>query len=123
MKNKNYQKQAAALFALLTIGSAFVNAYGMVASVGEQIIAFISALITYAVIVCLFLTYLNIDAISIKARTRIGVSFVIMTIVESVYPMVLYSDQTLPTDYYFVFFVQLILNTYIAKVISNERTS
>lgn len=123
MRNINNQKKAIVLFALLTVGSAFVNAYGMVASVWEQVIAFFSALITYAVIVSLFSIFMNVDVINSKIRTYIGISFVGMTIVENVCPLILYSNQTLPHDYYFVFFIQLMLNAYIAKVVVNERNS
>ncbi len=123
MRNINNQKKAIVLFAFLTVGSAFLNAYGMVASVLEQVISFFSTLITYAVIVTLFTVFMGADVIRSKIRTYIGVSFVLMTIVENVCPMILYSNQTLPDDYYFVFFIQLILNVYIAKVIANERNS
>ncbi|WP_285348964.1 hypothetical protein [Vibrio sp. D173a] len=123
MRNINNQKKAIVLFAFLTVGSAFLNAYGMVASVLEQVISFFSTLITYAVIVTLFTVFMGADVIKSKIRTYIGVSFVLMTIVENVCPMILYSNQTLPDDYYFVFFIQLILNVYIAKVIANERNS
>lgn len=123
MLNINNQKKAIVLFAFLTVGSAFLNAYGMVASVLEQVISFFSTLITYAVIVTLFSVFMGADVIDSKIRTYIGISFVLMTIVENVCPMILYSDQTLPDDYYFVFFIQLILNVYIAKVIAHERNS
>ena len=123
MRNINNQRKAIVLFAFLTVGSAFLNAYGMVASVLEQVISFFSTLITYAVIVTLFTVFMGADVIKSKIRTYIGVSFVLMTIVENVCPMILYSNQTLPDDYYFVFFIQLILNVYIAKVIANERNS
>ncbi|HHF2888688.1 TPA: hypothetical protein ACVO0J_004685 [Vibrio diabolicus] len=123
MLNINNQKKAIVLFAFLTVGSAFLNAYGMVASVLEQVISFFSTLITYAVIVTLFSVFMGADVIDSKIRTYIGISFVLMTIVENVCPMILYSNQTLPDDYYFVFFIQLILNVYIAKVIAHERNS
>ena len=123
MRNINNQKKAIVLFAFLTVGSAFLNAYGMVASVLEQVISFFSTLITYAVIVTLFTVFMGADVIKSKIRTYIGVSFVLMTIVENVCPIILYSNQTLPDDYYFVFFIQLILNVYIAKVIANKRNS
>ncbi|ENV5866312.1 MULTISPECIES: hypothetical protein [Vibrio] len=123
MLNINNQKKAIVLFAFLTVGSAFLNAYGMVASVLEQVISFFSTLITYAVIVTLFSVFMGADVIDSKIRTYIGISFVVMTIVENVCPMILYSNQTLPDDYYFVFFIQLILNVYIAKVIAHERNS
>lgn len=123
MLNINNQKKAIVLFAFLTVGSAFLNAYGMVASVFEQVISFFSTLITYAVIVTLFSVFMGADVIDSKIRTYIGISFVVMTIVENVCPMILYSNQTLPDDYYFVFFIQLILNVYIAKVIAHERNS
>ncbi|HHX8369151.1 hypothetical protein [Vibrio alginolyticus] len=123
MLNINNQKKAIVLFAFLTVGSAFLNAYGMVASVLEQVISFFSTLITYAVIVTLFSVFMDADVIDSKIRTYIGISFVLMTIVENVCPMILYSNQTLPDDYYFVFFIQLILNVYIAKVIAHERNS
>lgn len=123
MLNINNQKKAIVLFAFLTVGSAFLNAYGMVASVLEQVISFFSTLITYAVIVTLFSVFMGTDVIDSKIRTYIGISFVLMTIVENVCPMILYSNQTLPDDYYFVFFIQLILNVYIAKVIAHERNS
>ncbi|HHF3206067.1 TPA: hypothetical protein ACPJ2F_001384 [Vibrio diabolicus] len=123
MLNINNQKKAIVLFAFLTVGSAFLSAYGMVASVLEQVISFFSTLITYAVIVTLFSVFMGADVIDSKIRTYIGISFVLMTIVENVCPMILYSNQTLPDDYYFVFFIQLILNVYIAKVIAHERNS
>ncbi|MEZ9416961.1 hypothetical protein AB4189_22740, partial [Vibrio sp. 10N.286.49.E1] len=72
MQTTNYQKQAMILFALLTIGSAFVNAYGMVATISEQVISFISSLISYIVIVALFLRFTNVDVINSKYRTLIG---------------------------------------------------
>lgn len=118
MKNITYGKQALVLLILLTAGSAFINASSLVASTGEQVIAFIQELITYVVIFLLALTFLKIETISAKVRKGVGISFVLMTIVESVYPMALYHDQTLPSNYLFVFSVQLMLNIYIAKVIS-----
>jgi hypothetical protein len=118
LKNISYGKQALVLFILLTVGSALINASSFVASFGEQVIAFVQELITYAVILLLALTFLNVELISAKVRKGVGISFVLVTIVETIYPMVLYHDQTLPADYLFVFSVQLMLNIYIAKVIS-----
>lgn len=121
--NKQYKKQALALFLFLTVGSAFSNAYALVASLGEQIIAFVSALITYAVIVSLFLTFVGSDVLAGKVRKYIAVSFVLMTIIENVYPMILYYEQTLPSNYLFLFSIQLLVNGFMAKVISHERSA
>lgn len=107
MQTNNYQKQAMILFSLLTVGSAFVNAYGLNSTIGEQIIAFISSLISYIVIVSLFLRFTNVDIISLKYRTLIGASFVCVTILENVYPMVMLSSQALTKEYYVIFSIKL----------------
>ncbi|MEZ9623716.1 hypothetical protein AB4561_10450 [Vibrio sp. 10N.222.55.A3] len=120
MQTNNYQKQAMILFALLTIGSAFVNAYGMNATIGEQLIAFISSLISYIVIVSLFLRFANVDVINSKYRTLIGASFVCITILENVYPMVIFSSHALTREYYVIFSIKLVVNSYVANVIVNE---
>lgn len=120
MRTNNYQKQAMILFALLTIGSAFVNAYGMNATIGEQLIAFISSLISYIVIVSLFLRFANVDVINSKYRTLIGASFVCITILENVYPMVIFSSHALTREYYVIFSIKLVVNSYVANVIVNE---
>ncbi|ROR27003.1 hypothetical protein [Vibrio crassostreae] len=120
MQTNNYQKQAMILFALLTIGSAFVNTYGMNATIGEQLIAFISSLISYIVIVSLFLRFANVDVINSKYRTLIGASFVCITILENVYPMVIFSSHALTREYYVIFSIKLVVNSYVANVIVNE---
>ncbi|WKY59295.1 hypothetical protein Q5H80_06600 [Vibrio sp. SNU_ST1] len=120
MQTTNYQKQAMILFALLTIGSAFVNAYGMVATISEQIISFISSLISYIVIVSLFLRFTNVDVINSKYRTLIGASFVCITILENIYPMVMFRSQVLTREYYVIFSIKLAINSYIANVIVHE---
>ncbi|MEZ8747371.1 hypothetical protein A163_19345 [Vibrio tasmaniensis 1F-267] len=120
MQTTNYQKQAMILFALLTIGSAFVNAYGMVATISEQVISFISSLISYIVIVALFLRFTNVDVINSKYRTLIGASFVCITILENIYPMVMLRSQALTREYYVIFSIKLAINSYIANVIVHE---
>ncbi|CDU07941.1 conserved membrane hypothetical protein [Vibrio coralliirubri] len=120
MQTSNYQKQAMILFSLLTVGSAFVNAYGLNSTIGEQIIAFISSLISYIVIVSLFLRFTNVDIISLKYRTLIGASFVCVTILENIYPMVMLNSQALTKEYYVIFSIKLVINSYIANVIVNE---
>ncbi|WP_299134606.1 hypothetical protein [uncultured Vibrio sp.] len=120
MQTNNYQKQAIILFSLLTSSSAFVSAYGMTASFGEQIIAFMSSLVSYIIVVSLFLKFTNVDVISSKYRTLIGVSFVCTTILENIYPMILFRSEALTTEYYLIFSIQLVISMYIASVTMDE---
>nr|WP_241906644.1 hypothetical protein [Vibrio lentus] len=101
------------------IGSTFFNIDLTVASTGEQVISFVSAFITYVVIICLFLRFTNVDVISSNYRILIGVSFVGMTILENVYPVILYSDQIFITEYYVIFCIELVLSIYVTNVIIN----
>ncbi len=119
MQTNNDQKQAIILCALLIIGSTFFNVDVMVASISEQVISFVSTLITYVVIICLFLRFTNMDVISSNYRILIGVSFVGMTILENVYPVTLYSDQIFITEYYVIFCIELVLSIYVTYVIIN----
>ncbi|MEZ8629839.1 hypothetical protein AB6D56_04770 [Vibrio lentus] len=119
MQTNNDQKQAIILCALLIIGSTFFNVDLMLASTGEQVISFVSSLITYVVIICLLLRFTNVDVISSNYRILIGVSFVGMTILENVYPVILYSDQIFITEYYVIFCIELVLSIYVTNVIIN----
>ncbi|MEZ9649270.1 hypothetical protein AB4236_03265 [Vibrio lentus] len=101
------------------MGSTFFNIDLTVASTGEQVISFVSAFITYVVIICLFLRFTNVDVISSNYRILIGVSFVGMTILENVYPVILYSDQIFITEYYVIFCIELVLSIYVTNVIIN----
>ncbi|MFA0015710.1 hypothetical protein AB4391_20515 [Vibrio lentus] len=119
MQTNNDQKQAIILCALLTIGSTFFNVDVMVTSVGEQVISFVSTFITCVVSICLLLRFTNVDVISSHYRILIGVSFIGMTILENVYPVILYSDQIFITEYYVIFCIELVLSIYVTNVIIN----
>ncbi len=109
------------LLLILTVGSAFINAYGTVGDLIEKIIAFITPLLVYIAIIALAAKVKGVKIFSAKFLRYFSVMYVVMTIIENIYPMIIYSDQTLPSNYLTVFFLQLSMNIYIARIISNEH--
>lgn len=103
------------------LGSAYVNALDTVGDNTEKVIAFISPLIAFVVIAAL-IGKLQGKNLFLPIQVKvIAILFVAMTIIEHIYPVFRYSDQTLPSDYWTLFFIQFLLNAYIAKVITNEH--
>ncbi|BCL70536.1 hypothetical protein TUMSATVNIG1_24980 [Vibrio nigripulchritudo] len=111
------------LLAILAGGSAFMNAYNTVGDTVEQAIAFVTPLLAYIAIIALVGIYQKVKIFSDKFISYFSVFFILFTILENVYPMYLYRDQTLPNDYLVLFFLQLLLNIYIVKVIRSEQNS
>ncbi|WP_414931850.1 hypothetical protein [Vibrio europaeus] len=106
---------------ILTLGSAYMNASNAVGDSVEIFIAFLSPLLAYVAIAALIAKYQGIELFSSKAIKYFSIIFIATTIAETVYPAFIYRGQTLPTDLWTIFAIQLLLNIYIVRVIRNEQ--
>ncbi len=117
------KKQALILLSVLLFGAAFVNAFAVVGDVVEKVIGFITSLLGYGAVIFLFAAYKGIPIFNQKVMSLFSVLFLVMTVVETFYPVFIYRDQTFPSDYFTVFFLQFLMNVYIVKVVLYECSS
>lgn len=118
MQKKSYQWHAILLLIFLIVGSAVMYALGMVASSVEKVIGFLSSAINYPIIIALFLTFRGVDLLGYRVRKHLSIWFVVVTLLEGIVPVFIYADQQTPNDYYTMLALQILLNLYIAKVIT-----
>ncbi|KJY88624.1 hypothetical protein TW84_14030 [Vibrio neptunius] len=121
MRDNTYTSSPFILLLLLTVVSALMYALGMVASISEQVIGFLASLTNYPIVITLFLSFKGVDLLGRNVRKVLAVWFVLITILEGLYPVFLYANQEIPSDYYTLLSLQILLNLYIAKVITDER--
>ena len=105
------------LFLFIVLTSSFINAYGTVGDVIEKSISFLSPCVTFFVIAGLFAKYRGVEVFTKIEGKLIASMYVIMTVLNHVYPMIRYHEQTLPAQYLTIFFIQLIINIYIARAL------
>ncbi|KAB5596945.1 hypothetical protein O4N82_23745 [Vibrio parahaemolyticus] len=114
------KKQALILLLIILTGAAFVNAFAKVGDIVEQAIEFITTLLGYGAVIALFAAYKGIPLLEKKVLSVIAVFYIFMTVIEAFYPVFIYREQTLPADYFTVFFLQFAMNVYIVKVVLHE---
>lgn len=105
---------------ILVAGSAYVNAINTVGDWVEHVNAFISPVLTYIAIAALFGKYQGFNIFSRTFIKYFSILFIVMTVVDTAYPAFIYREQNFPPDFWVVFFVQLLLNIYIVRVITSE---
>ncbi|GLT17088.1 hypothetical protein GCM10007938_08650 [Vibrio zhanjiangensis] len=108
------------LFLFIVLTSAFMNGYNHYGDMVEKAIAMVTPLLTYAVIIALFVKFKGVDLFSRTQLRVMAVLYVIMVLIEYGYPMIIYRDQTLPPDYLTFMSLQFTLNVIIARTIINE---
>ncbi|ANW25916.1 hypothetical protein BA953_17145 [Vibrio coralliilyticus] len=114
------RKLSLALFLFIVLSSAFMNGYNHYGDMVEKAIAVITPLLTFAVIIALFAKFKGVSLFSKMQLRVMAILYVVMVLVEYGYPMIIYSDQTLPDNYLFTLALQFTLNVVIARTILDE---
>ncbi|MDA9557075.1 hypothetical protein N9R79_06180 [Vibrio sp.] len=112
------QKFSLALLIFLLAGSALSNAILVSGEVVEQVISAISTVLSYAMVVCLFVKFKGSDIIGKKVMHILAGVFVAFTFIEGLAPVLIYSEQSFPSSFFTLFSIQLVINLFIARVIT-----
>ncbi|KJY86357.1 hypothetical protein TW84_19880 [Vibrio neptunius] len=108
---------------VLMLGSAYMNAYNEVGDSIEITIAFISPLLAYVAIAALIAKFQGLELFSSNFIKYFSVALIATTIAETAYPAFIYRDQTVPSDLWTIFSIQLLFNIYIVRVIKNDQSN
>ncbi|EGQ8030276.1 hypothetical protein V8068_001180 [Vibrio parahaemolyticus] len=119
--NIKFNRRAISVLALLGVGYSILSAVSKVGDGVEVFLALASNMLMFVAIVLLAFEVIRMPVISQSTAKLFGVSLIAVTIVEAVYPALIYSDQTTPSSYWMIFFIQLAINVYIARIICHER--
>ncbi|GEM77523.1 hypothetical protein [Vibrio sagamiensis] len=125
MQRKYNQTSALLVLLFLIFGSALLYANGIVASPLEKVIGFLSSFFNYPIAIALFLTFKGSELLSYSFRKYLAISFILVFLLEKLTPLYIYSEQGIPKNYLTMTALQLLLNLFIAKVIThgnNKRT-
>lgn len=110
-------KMALVAFLYIAIISAAANALGIVGDYVEQMIGFISPLLMFVVVAVLLAQWQGMELFNKKVRLALAVLLLIITIIEYVYPMLAYSEQTFSPNHTTLLFVEFSINAVIARIL------
>lgn len=103
---------------VLIVGPAFLNANSTIGDHVEKAIAFASPILGMIAIVLLLSKWRGIEAFSVGFIRWFSGVFISMTVIESVYPIFAYAEQTPPSDYWSTFAIQFFFNLYIVGILN-----
>ncbi|MFL0951036.1 hypothetical protein [Vibrio parahaemolyticus] len=116
-----FNRRAISVLTILGVGYSILSAVAKVGDGVEVFLALASNMLMFAAIVLLAFEVIRMRVISQATAKLFGVSLIAVTIAEAVYPALIYSDQTTPSSYWMIFFIQLAINVYIARIICHDR--
>ncbi|EGR3070255.1 hypothetical protein DMW20_11890 [Vibrio parahaemolyticus] len=118
-QNEKAKPRAEYLLMFLGLGYSILSGVGKVGDKVEMFLSFFSSLLMFAAIILLAFKVAGKKVMNHKAAKTFGIVFVSTTVVEAVYPALIYSDQGTPTAYWMILFIQVAINAYIAEVIKS----
>lgn len=86
----------------------------------EKIIQFLTQITTFLVIISLFSIWKKSELIGSRTLKILAVWYPFIGIVRSVYPVIEYSEQTIPTSYIYAQSLELLLALFIAGIFLQE---
>lgn len=113
--NRRYAPLVGFLYVVLS--SSIVHSMSTVGDYVEHAIKFISPVAMFFVVVALYSKYKNLSFFNKLECKVIAVSYVLITLLEYMYPVLRYWDQNFGSAYYSLFLVELGINAAIARVI------
>ncbi len=115
------QVKSLLFFLLIVVSASFMTAYGTFGDYVEKLVSFLYSLTTFFVVIVLFSRFRKANLFSAFERKAIAISYLLITVLQNVYPMVIYSDQKLPSTYLTIFFIQLVIALSIARITTYDK--
>lgn len=103
---------------VLIFGPAYLSASAEIGDHIEKAIAFASPILGLIAIVALLTKWRGVELFGRDFIRGFSGVFLIMTLLAGIYPVFAYAEQTLPSDYWFTFFVQFSFNLYIVSILN-----
>lgn len=113
-------KTASLLLLFLLVTSSLVTAMSYVGNYFEQVLEFLAAFITFLLITGLFAKVKRVEIFSRPQLKIMCITFLSVFVIKEVYMLYEYSDQTLPSGYFFTITIQALLNLLIVKVLLHD---
>lgn len=115
-------KRISGLIVLVLVGAmAIASGYSYVGDIIEQGLNGLSLLLTYLVVIGLFGIWRETVLFKPREATLIAIAYPIVTVMAYVYPLVEYSEQTPPSDWWFTFSVDLIIAMFISHILWRNK--
>ncbi|EPO2953287.1 hypothetical protein ACT7TX_003484 [Vibrio cholerae] len=113
-------KLAGSLFIIILTIISMSTAISFIGNNTEKIITFLSQFVTLLVVVGLFCAWQNTTFISKSFNKFISIAYPTLTVLASLYPILEYSEQTIPSTYIYFQSLQIILSLIIASILLKE---
>ncbi|SIO96679.1 hypothetical protein [Vibrio spartinae] len=113
-------KLAGFMFAFTVLSIALATAFDYIGTTIEQVIQFVSQLMTFFVVIALFGVWKKIDLFTHKSMKIIAVLYPIIIIIRTIYPVLEYTEQTIPRVYILAQSIEVILSLVIAGIFLRE---
>ncbi|MDW6092030.1 hypothetical protein [Vibrio rhizosphaerae] len=113
-------KLAGFMFVFIVLSIALATAFDYVGTTIEQVIQFVTQLMTFFVVIALFGVWKKIDLFTHKSMRIIAVLYPIIIIIRTVYPLLEYTEQTIPRIYIFSQSIEIILSLVVAGIFLRE---
>ncbi|QMV13479.1 hypothetical protein [Vibrio spartinae] len=109
-------KLAGFMFAFIVLSIALATAFDYVGTTIEQVIQFITQLMTFFVVIALFGVWKKVDLFTHKSMKIIAVLYPIIIIIRTIYPVLEYTEQTIPRVYILAQSIEVILSLVVAGI-------
>jgi hypothetical protein len=113
-------KLAGLMFAFIVLSIALATALDYIGTTIEQGIQFTSQIMTFYVVIALFGIWKRVEIFSHKSIKIIAVLYPIIILIRSIYPVLEYTEQTIPSDYIFMQSLELIMSLFVAGILLTE---
>ncbi|CCN50889.1 membrane hypothetical protein [Vibrio nigripulchritudo MADA3020] len=116
-KNLNHKTYSLIAFIYVTGLSSAALYSNIIGNIVEKTIGFASSMTTFVVVAILFAKFNNINILSKRKREGVALVFLGLTVIEFLYPVFEYSEQSFGSTHYSMLLVELFANAIISKIL------
>ncbi|USP14493.1 hypothetical protein [Vibrio gazogenes] len=112
---------AGLFFILIIIAISLANASAYVGDIIEQSLEFLGGIITVLVLIGLFGVWRDIKIFKEKEFKLIGLSYPVLIICETIYPVIEYSEQRFPEYWWGSHLLELLFSLYVLSIFISKK--
>ncbi|EKO3535622.1 hypothetical protein K1L80_002198 [Vibrio fluvialis] len=120
MQQKN--KLAGAMVVLIIVAVSLATSLSYVGSSLEKGITFLAQIFTFLVVIGLYGAWKGVPIFSASMYRIVALSYPLIVAVNALYPIIEYSEQTVPSSYIYMQSLEFILALFVSSILLKEPT-
>lgn len=120
MQQKN--KLAGTMVVLIIGAVSLATALSYVGNNLEKGITFLAQILTFLVVIGLYGAWQRVSIFSASMFRAVALSYPLIVAINALYPLIAYSEQTVPSSYTYMHSLEFILALFVSSILLKEST-